>query len=299
MKTNPPACTRAMKRARLRTFVPSPDAALGDGDGAAHRPYPVLGFTLIELLVVIAIIAILASLLLPALSKAKEKGRQTACLNDIRQLTMCDLMYMGDNNGFFAENNPTAAMSKGSWIQGDMSDDVAEYGQVTPGVLDSTNLLDISTGVFWPYDKSYQIYHCPSDPSMTDGVPRVRSCSMSSWVGTTHMQSFATGDADFRVYMKESDLTVPGPAATWLLIDEHEKSINDGFFAVDMSDGRPFADFPATRHNRGYCISFCDGHSEIYKFVDGRSNWPVPGNINSPPNPDWIKLRNVTSALVQ
>ena len=91
------------------------------------------GFTLIELLVVIAIIAILAALLLPALSNAKEKGKQTKDLNNLRQLALCEFMYAADNNGVLAENLPTAGTSSNSWIRGDMSDSGGVYGQVTPG----------------------------------------------------------------------------------------------------------------------------------------------------------------------
>ena len=255
-----------------------------------------VGFTLIELLVVIAIIAILAAMLLPALSRAKEKGHQAKCLSNLRQLTLCAVMYANDNNGRFAENVPTAAASTNSWIQGDMSDNVGVYGQVTPGVYDSTNQLDLTTGKFWVYNSSAGIYHCPSDPSQRDGVPKVRSYSMSGWIGTKRAQSFAPGNQIYRAYLKDSDVTVPGAPRTWMLIDEHELSINDGWFYVDMSQARPFADFPATRHNRGYVLSFCDGHSEIFKMHDSRTSWPVPMNINSPPNSDWARLRDVTSA---
>ncbi len=268
---------------------PKPQPA-GPGRSAAAA------FTLIELLVVIAIIAILAAMLLPALSKAKTRAQQYQCLSNLRQLNMCGIMYTGDNNGVFAENIAVAGLSAHSWIQGDMSDQTSIYGQVTPGVLDSTNNLCDTTGTFWPYNNSLGIYHCPGDMTQTQGVFRVRSYSMNGWIGSTHAHdaSFGTSGASaFLCYLKEGD--VRAPVSTWYLIDEHELSINDGFFWVDMTGTRPFADLPATRHNRGYGLSFCDGHSEIYKLLDGRTAWPVKGNINTPPNPDYAKLQSVTT----
>jgi hypothetical protein len=208
-------------------------------------------------------------------------------------------MYAGDNDNTYAPNIPIAGASSNSWIQGSM-DDNAAYGRVTPGVMDSTNQLCISSGAFFPYNTSYEIYRCPSDLSQTAGVPKVRSYSMNAWVGSRKCWDEAyygtPGSSKYLTYVKESE--VRSSSQIWYLICEHELSINDGFFLLDVTRTRPFIDFPATRHNRGYVLSFLDSHSEVYKMKDGRTQWPVPGNVDSPTrNPDYTKLIEVTTVL--
>src|SRR6266850_1328763 len=120
------------------------------------------GFTLIEMLVVIAIIAILAALLLPALSSAKGKGKQVACLNDLKQLSLAAQIYTADNDGKLVENLPTGRDTS-SWAPGNLK--LAN---------NATNLNLIKQGKLFPYAGQPGVYHCPADLSQAGGVPRTR-----------------------------------------------------------------------------------------------------------------------------
>src|SRR5262245_9959980 len=108
------------------------------------------GFTLIELLVVIAIIAILAGMLLPALSKAKAKAQVTTCLNNQKQLTLAWLLYAGDHDERLVLNDPNIGLGSQSWIRGYMNDNN----------LESTNKALIKLGLLYPYNDSTEIYRC-------------------------------------------------------------------------------------------------------------------------------------------
>lgn len=155
-------------------------------------------------------------------------------------------------------------------------DDSSTYGLVESGKLDSTNLNAVTKGKLFPYNQSTAIYKCPADRSVTQGVPRVRSYSMNGWVGGRAL----AGEDDYRVFLTETDLASPGPSETFVFIDEHEKSINDGWFALGMEGLRGFLDVPASRHDGAYTLSFADGHIEVWKLKDPRTiGWrslPIP-----------------------
>jgi prepilin-type N-terminal cleavage/methylation domain-containing protein/prepilin-type processing-associated H-X9-DG protein len=218
-------------------------------------------FTLIELLVVIAIIAILAAMLLPALTRAKSKTQAISCMNNGRQILIGWLMYADDHQSKLA--------NAFDWVPGWI-----DYS----GSTDNTNISKLMDGLLAPYLRSSAIYKCPADLSQSfgrTGDPRVRSISMNQMFRTwADGHSPAPPLGLWRIYGKTSDMVGPQPAGLWVTIDENPDSVNDAAFAVKMDyQGRSalWQDGPATYHGGGCGFSFADGHAEIRKWKDGRT----------------------------
>jgi prepilin-type processing-associated H-X9-DG protein len=219
------------------------------------------------LLVVIAIIAILAALLLPALSKAKLKALRVECMNNQRQLTLAWVLFADDNDGMLPANAATTAPPGTiSWVQGKLTWDVPPSAPNT----DNTNILYLTEALLGPYcNRSTGIYKCPGDHYPGARGPRVRSISMSGMMGGVGSSpTDAVLNPGYSLFLKQVQIINPSPSLAWVFIDEHADSINDGFFRVDMSQTSTWADLPASYHGESGVLSFADGHAEVKVWID-------------------------------
>jgi prepilin-type N-terminal cleavage/methylation domain-containing protein len=256
------------------------------------------GFTLIELLVVIAIIAILAAMLLPALSKAKLKAQGVQCMSNHRQLCFAWRMYADDNR----EQLVYASDSGGQYPDLDPYSWTLSHMDFDPNNRGNWDLaFDLVKRPLWPYSgKSPGIYRCPADTSfvVVNGVahPRIRTMSMNLYVGGFCGTDGGWTWADpYRIFMKLNDITassLPGPAKTFVFLDMREDRVNWGNFMTDMH-GYPnnpaqygfTEDLPGMYHNLACGFSFADGHSEIKRWIDPRTTPPLIKNFAAPTDP--------------
>jgi prepilin-type processing-associated H-X9-DG protein len=244
---------------------------------------------LIELMVVIAVVGILAALLLPALGNAKARAQGTMCLSNLRQLQTGWELFIDDHEGALPPNSDGRDAGRDAdhpgWVAGNL-----EIGPPSDAA-DTTLLVGpqyAELGSIGGYVGSANVYRCPGDKS-----GRVRSMSMNGYLNGLGLWRHS----NYVTFRRAGEIR--DPANIWVFMDEREDSINDGYFAVEMSVRYAIIDYPGSYHNGSGNLAFGDGHAEGHRWVEAttspalRRAGRLPGGVKST-SPDDRDLRWLT-----
>jgi prepilin-type processing-associated H-X9-DG protein/prepilin-type N-terminal cleavage/methylation domain-containing protein len=253
-------------------------------------------FTLVELLVVIAIIAVLAALLLPALSRSKERALTIGCLNHLRQLTLCWAMYAHDHNDVMPPNNSVYDIGTGQPIPGVDLNETWCPGNARA----DTNTSSIEKGYLFTYNRNAAIYRCPADrapvepsPGVTLPIPRTRSYNMSQSING--LGGPTSGLWWVPSYQRLTQIRNPRPEQLFVFIDVHEGGILDALFGIPLPGSgyeSMWFDLPANRHSQGANLSFADGHAEHWKWREPKIFRQLGQRVSPGEEPDFRRLQS-------
>jgi prepilin-type N-terminal cleavage/methylation domain-containing protein/prepilin-type processing-associated H-X9-DG protein len=264
-------------------------------------------FTLIELLVVIAIVAILAALLLPALNRAKEKAQAAYCLGNGHQIMLAVQLYASSSEDWLPQNVPENPVG---WVSG---------GLMFPNVGDILALTDPNRARLAPYLRNPGVWRCPGDKTTALSasgtlIPRLRSYDINGAAGTKPYRNSAVdapwmdgqgrnraGVGPWRTYGRLSDMTTPGPARLWLIMHKDDLDLYSLTYRLVMQKSpRWVLEWPGTKHSFGTMFAFADGHGELHRWRDERTqrSAPVAVQAQNTDNQDVLWLQERTSAAI-
>jgi prepilin-type N-terminal cleavage/methylation domain-containing protein/prepilin-type processing-associated H-X9-DG protein len=271
------------------------------------------GFTLLELLATIVIISVLATILLPALETARSLAIRSVCGNNERQLLLGWTLYSDDNDDNLAPNSGGRIAGKEwraeSWVAGWLTLDGGVQGAgIAAGQAesrDNTNtalLVHQGFGSIGAYTKDAQLYLCPNDASYIHitgrRYRRCRSYAMNCFLGDTYVT--LTDGSPYRAFRRFSDISAWSPSQCWVFIEEHERSIDDGYFWIPLlgkEQATSWQELPASHHDRSCNLGFADGHVQVHRWTDTRTLLPFvpikvrpiacPGNVDV----QWLRTR--------
>jgi len=259
------------------------------------------GFTLIELLVVIAVVAILAALLLPALDKSEDTAQNVACLNNLKQLTVCCHLYVLDNNDILPPNNSVAFISQGTSVPTSTINGVSWLPDTDARTeIDPSNIVN---GVLFQYNTSLAIYHCPADQSTLETpagqkLPQLRWRSYNMSQSVNGYPEFYPEISEFiPSWKKFTEIRAPVPSNAFIFIDENADCILDAEFGCPPLNSPYFEqgvwwDLPSSRHNQGGNLSFADGHVEHWKWITPKVFYEYVQPVPPEEMPDYLRVQN-------
>lgn len=265
------------------------------------------GFTLIELLVVISIIALLISILMPALNKAREQATGSVCLGNQKNLMLAYIMYADENDGrvvgsYVPRSDQTSRFVRHQWVFSPQADDGSPrdfYGGTVPTLQDRINGL--KAGKLWKYLKTHEVYHCPGDNRVRKGTRNAapdkryfyiyRSYSLPDVLAATSDNQISYIAKPFRKFDQIKNPTRRYSFVEVAYAGNTSFIYNHGGWSFQpwpngYVDGRwwdPLGYF----HNRAASFSFFDGHAEMHHWVH-EGTWEFfqnPSSTGSSPNP--------------
>ena len=223
------------------------------------------GFTLVELLVVIAIIALLMSILMPALSRARDQAQTIACRSNLKNLALGWVMYVDDHDGELIEGETSYDddTDRTGWVK------TIREGSAYPDFIDREK-EGIKKGNLWPYIKDFGVYHCPADRAMKDHAnettgakPLFRSYAIPGGMNGKHSAYYPGIEV-------EKFMDIKAPATKYILVEEdHVGADNDNWGSWILNIAiNSWWDGMAILHHKKACLAFADGHVEIHTWVD-------------------------------